>query len=194
MPACKCRYCQTKIDTKDAYLVMNGKQKAYFCNEEHYHLLVSEKEEEKRRKAEALEAARQKKKEEHDAAVKQYKADKDKVYYSICEIIGRKAIINTLLWKEWAVWNKVAANNIIGTYLEENKDYLCDVISKIENSEFLRIKYLSAILKNKLGDYKPSHKANNENKPKIKVTETFYEPVQTQNNKRRSLADLEDEF
>ena len=45
MPACKCRYCQTKIDTKDAYLVMNGKQKAYFCNEEHYHLLVSEKEE-----------------------------------------------------------------------------------------------------------------------------------------------------
>ena len=77
MPACKCRYCQTKIDTKDAYLVMNGKQKAYFCNEEHYHLLVSEKEEEKRRKAEALEAARQKKKKEHDAAVKQYKADKD---------------------------------------------------------------------------------------------------------------------
>ena len=31
---------------------------------------------------------------------------------------------------------------------------MCGVISKLEDKEFNRIRYLSAVLKNKLGDYK----------------------------------------
>ena len=108
----------------------------------------------------------------------------------MCEIIGRKEIINGILWKEWQIWNKVADNEKIGCYLEENKDYLRDVISRLENVEFNRIRYLSAILKNILGDNKPKV----EEKPRPKITMTFYEPAQTHNNRRRSLSDLEDEL
>ena len=193
MASCKCRYCQSNINTKSAHLVMIGKQKAYFCNEEHYNSFELEKAEAKQRKAEELEAARQKKKEAHDRDVEIRKEEKNKVYYLICEIVGRKEIINTVLWKEWAIWNKVADNKHIGKYLEDNKSYLISIISKLDNNEFLRIRYLSAVLKNKLGDFK--EKTYETPKPKVQVDETLYVPIApTTRSKRRSLEDLEDEF
>jgi hypothetical protein len=193
MRACKCRYCQTNTNTDDAYFAMIGKQRAYFCNEEHYGLFMQEREIKKKQEMEALEAARQKKK-ERENATQQSKEHKDRAYYLICDIIGRKQIINTALWKEWAIWNKVADNAIIGQYLEENKDYLCKTMSRIDNNEFLRIRYLSSILKNGLGDYKPRPKPVVREASKPETCMDFYEPIQTQNNKRRSLADLEDDF
>lgn len=192
--ACKCRYCQTNTKTNDAVMFMIGKLKAYFCNEEHYNLFIKEKEEAKQRKAEETKAEKQRKKEEEIAAVQKRKQDKNKVYYLICEIVGRKEIINTILWKEWALWNKVATNEQIGLYLEENKDYLISVISRLDNVEHGRIKYLSAVLKNKLGDYNPKQIVKETAKPKVKVDETFYEAASTASNKRRSLADLEEDF
>lgn len=166
----KCRICGTSIDKTMAYFVVvcdsKGKEKrAYYCSQKEY----------------ADDLARKEK-----AA-----ADKDKAYRLICDIIGRKEIINTALWKEWLQWNKVASNEVIGQYLEENKSYLISVVSRLDNVEFNRIRYLSTILKNKLGDFKA--KAKEIPKPKIQVDETFYAPT-TNNNKRRSLADLEDEF
>ena len=170
MAKAKCRICGVQLDTKTAYLVVtydknNKVKKAFFCSKEEYEKDLAKKEK---------------------AA-----ADKDKAYYLICEIIGRKEIINTALWKEWAVWNQVASNEVIGRYLEDNKKYLVDTISRLDNVEFNRIRYLSTILKNKLGDYKP--KAKEVEKPKVQVDETFYAPITTRNNKRRSLADLEDD-
>ena len=191
MPACKCRYCQTSIGIKNSYLYMLGKKKAYFCNEEHCNLFIQDYNEKKKQEMEALEAARQKK-QEREKESQQYQEYKDKAYYLICDIIGRKQIINTVLWKEWAIWNKVADNKTIGQYLEENKTYLCQILSRIDNNEFLRIRYLSTILKNKLGDYKPATKEVK--KPQPKTDAVFYEPIPTNNNKRRSLADLEDDF
>ena len=95
---CKCRYCQTNIHAKEPYLVMIGKLKAYFCNDEHYKLFTYENEEKKRikikeaeeakqrkikaaeeekqRKIKEAEEAKLKKQEEHDAAVKKWKAEK----------------------------------------------------------------------------------------------------------------------
>ena len=189
MRPCKCRYCQTNTNTEDAYMTMIGKLKAYFCNEEHYSLFIKEKEE----KEQKQEIARQEK-EEHALVVKQNKEFKDKVYYLICEIIGRKEIINTMLWKEWKTWNKVATNERIGQYLEENKSALMHIISGLNNNELQRIMYFSAILKNHLGDFKPIKIYIPTEKPKIQINEVFYEPIQTRNNKRRSLEDLEDEF
>lgn len=202
MAGCKCRYCHASLLTQNAYKVTDRKKNAYFCNEEHFKLFFEDamrkKEEEAARKLLA-----DKEREEREAAererIEKYKADKDKAYFIICEIIGRKEIINTALWKEWAIWNKVATNEVIGNYLEENKDYLIHTISKIDNVELYRIKYLSAIIKNVLGDYESS--SNHKRKMKIQVEETMYAstpastftPV-TRNNKRRSLADLEDEF
>ena len=171
MAVAKCRICGRKLNSKEAHLVItfdkNGKEKkAYFCSKDEYEQELKRKEKEK--------------------------ADKDKVYYLICEIIGRKEIVNTVLWKEWVVWNKVASNEIIGRYLEENRRYLIDIVSKLGDIEFNRIRYLSTILKNKLGDFKLKKKA--EEPRKVFVEETFYVPTVTRNNKRRSLADLEDEF
>ena len=86
----------------------------------------------------------------------------------------------------------MASNEVIGQYLEDNKRYLIDTVSRLDNVEFNRIRYLSTILKNKLGDYKP--KAKEVAKPKVQVDETFYVPTIIRSNKRRSLADLEDEI
>lgn len=199
MAGCKCRYCQARLKTNDAYMETIKNLKAYFCNKEHYLSYLDVLEEERKAKEREMEIKKElakKAREEKEAAervrIEKYKADKDKAYWLICEIIGRKEIINTALWKEWKEWNKVASNETIGHYLEENKTYLIGAISRIDDVELFRIKYLSAILKNKLGDYKV--KAKEAEKPKIKVDETFYGFNSSNNNKRRSLADLEDEF
>ena len=36
MAGCKCRFCQTRLLTQNAYKVSNDKKVFYFCNEEHY--------------------------------------------------------------------------------------------------------------------------------------------------------------
>lgn len=172
MAVAKCKICGNKLDTTAAHLVItrdkNGKEKkAYYCSIEEY-----QTDEERKKKA---------------------AVDKDRAYRFICDIVGRKEIINTILWKEWVLWNKVATNDEIGRYLEENITYLSNIISNLENNEFKRIRYLSAILKNHLGDYKP--KTQEKTKPKVVVEEIIYESVvPVRNSKRRSLADLEDEF
>ena len=176
MARAKCKICRESLDTTTAYKVIsydtNGKEKrAYYCSQEEY-------EEEENRKKKAAD-------------------DKDRVYRLICDIICRKEIINTVLWKEWQLWNKVATDELIGQYLAENKVYLTSVIERLDDIEFNRIRYLSAIIKNKLGDFKP--KAKETPKPKVQVEETVYESrpiniVPIKSNRRRSLADLEDEY
>lgn len=165
---CKCRFCQAKLTTDMAYKTEIKKLKAYFCNEEHYNLFmegIAQKEAEKVLKAKA--------KQEEEFAnrekSKKYQADKDKAYWLICEIIGRKEIINTGLWKEWKMWNKVASNEVIGNYLEENKQRLIDALSRIEDVEFVRIRYLSSILKNHLSDYE--RKSKKIEKPVVQADE-----------------------
>jgi YHS domain-containing protein len=164
----KCRICGEQLDTKTAYLVITNGKKAYYCSEEEYEI--------------------------DEAKKKKAAEDKDKVYRLICDIIGRQEIANSALWKEKTVWNKVATDEVIWQYLEENKIYLDSVISRLDDVEYNRIRYLSAILKNKLGDYKPKMETKEIEKPRIQVDDNFYEPVHTKSNKRRSLEDLEDEF
>jgi len=130
----KCRACGKELDTTTAFKLIsydtNDKEKRfYYCSRDEY------KEDEKAKEKAA--------------------ADKDKVYRLICDIIGRDEILNSILWKEKAIWNKVAADEVIAQYLEESKIYLTGVISKLEDKEFNRIRYLSAIIKNSIGDYKP---------------------------------------
>ena len=163
----KCQICARKLDTDTAYKVVvydknNNPKNKYYCSEKEYNA----EEERKKKQAE----------------------DKDRVYFLICDIIERKEIINTALWKEWALWNKVATNEVIGKYLEENKDYLKSVISRLDNVEFNRIRYLSAILKNKLGDFKPKVEVKEKIIPVIQ--EEHYE-TKFKNKKRKGFEDLE---
>ena len=166
----KCKICGAQLSTDTAFRV-DGKPPKYFCSEQEY----KAEEERKRKVAE----------------------DKDRVYRLICDIMGEQEIINSALFKEWVEWNKVADNVKIAQYLEENKDYLTTAISRIENKIYNRIRYLSAILKNALGDYKP--KVVNEEvkvQPKVvTVDETMYDTTPTMTRKRRrSLDELEDEI
>ena len=164
----KCKICGAELDTSLAYKVASKPPK-YFCSEAEY------KAEEERKKKAA--------------------EDKDKVYTLICRIIGRETIINTALWSEWKCWSKVADDAKIGQFLAENEEYLTGMISRLTDAEFPRIRYLSTVLKNRLGDYKP--KVVNEAvkvQTKVDIDETMYEAPVRNLNKRRSLADLEDEL
>ena len=167
MARCKCKICGSTLDTATAYKVTdkNGKNK-YFCS-------VSEFEAEEARKKKAAE-------------------DKDRVYRLICDIMGEKEIINTILFKEWQDWLKVSDNAKIAKYLEENYSYLSSAIARLSSSEFARIKYLSAIIRDKIKAFVP--KAEVVEKPKVVVEETIYEAPTQSLNKRRSLAELEDMF
>lgn len=167
MAKAKCKICGTELDSKTAYKVTdkNGKNK-YYCSASEF-----EAEEERKKKAQE---------------------DKDRVYRLICDIMGEKEIISTALFKEWQVWLKVADNAKIGDYLAENRDYLSSVIARLQNSEYARIRYLSAIIRDKIKAFKP--RVEVAEKPKIIVDETIYEAPTQSLNKRRSLADLEDMF
>lgn len=164
----KCKICGKVLDTSVAYKV-EGKQNKYYCSEQELRA-----EEERKKKA---------------------SEDRDRAYELICRIIGRETIINTALWSEWREWSKVADDAKIGQFLVENEEYLTGVIGRLADAEFPRIRYLSTVLKNRLGDYKP--KVVNEPikvQPKVVIDETMYEAPARSLNKRRSLADLEDEL
>lgn len=160
----KCRICGEVLDTNMAFKVVTNGKNAYYCSQDEF---------------------------EADAKAKaKASADKDMVYKLICEIIDREKIINTALWKEWNVWNKVATNEIIGKYLMENKEYLIGAIARLDNVEFNRIRYLSAILKNSLGDFKPKKEAKPAFVPS--VNEEHYE-TKFKPKVRRALLDLEED-
>ena len=169
MAKAKCRICGKELDTKIAHKVIDktGKNR-YFCSQSEY-----EAEEARKKKA------------------KEYK---DKVYRLICDIMGEKEIISTALYKEWTVWNKVADNEKISKYLEENRDYLSSVIGRLTSSEFARIRYLSTIIKDRIKEFVPRVEEKEIPKVQVKRDETIYESPTHSLNRRRSLADLEDDI
>lgn len=164
MARAKCKICGTPLDTNTAYKVTDKNNKnRYFCSQ-------SEFEEEETRKKKVAE-------------------DKDRVYRLICDIMGEKEILNTALWKEKIEWNKAFSDEFIAKYLQENKDYLTSAITRLNSSQFAKIRYLSAILKNSLGDFRP--KAVEVEKPKMAIIEEYYE-TKYKSKTRRALEDLEE--
>ena len=164
MAKAKCKICGSELDIKTAYKVTdnNGKNK-YFCSQFEF-------ETEEKRKKKAAE-------------------DKDRVYRLVCDIMGEKEIISTALFKEWQVWNKVADNEKIAKYLAENKDYLSSVIARLQTSEYARIRYLSAIIRDKIKAFVP--KVEVVEVPKI-ITEEHYE-TKYKAKTRQALLDFEED-
>lgn len=165
----KCRICGKVLNTNEAFRV-EGKPVKYFCSKQEF-----EAEEERKKKA---------------------AEDKDRVYTLICRIIGRETIINTSLFAEWKIWSSVADDAKIGQFLAENEEYLTSMIGRLADAEFPRIRYLSTVLKNRLGDYRPRVVEEVKVQPKVvTVDETMYDTTPTTTRKRRrSLDDLEDEI
>lgn len=163
MAKCKCRVCGTPHDTKDAYKVVVNNKNQYYCSQEEYEKDLGQK----RKVAE----------------------DKEKVYRLICNIMGEKEILNTALWKEKTEWNKAFSDEFIAKYLQENKDYLTSAIARLDSSQFAKIRYLSAIVKNSLGDFKP--KVIEVEKPKVVVEEHYQTKYKSKS--RVALEDLEED-
>ena len=205
----QCKVCGAKLKVETAYMVVtrsaSGKEtKKFYCSQEEYETYVLEKQKnleikkaaQERKRAEKAQQPKKKRgrppKKKVEPVVEKIPTDRDKAYQLICEILGKQQIINPSLLKEWKEWNSVASDEVIRQYLEENKEWMLRKIYSLGSTEFGCIRYLSAILKNNLVDFKP--KTPEAAKPKVQVDETFYGQITTRNNKRRSLEDLEDNY
>ena len=175
MPKCKCRACGEVLDTETAYAVMVNTKRSFYCNEEEYKQYKNDKRSIKK-----------------VSTTSKQQIDKDKVYWLICDIIGRKEIINTALWKERAIWRTIASDETIAQYLDTNKDYLTSAIDRIEDKEFNRIRYLSAIIKNKLGDF--AQNRTTESHDTVVVIQAEHYETKFKPKQRIGLEDLEDEY
>ena len=175
MAACKCKYCRSSLTTTTAYMEYVKDKKFYFCNQDHYEEYI---------------------KQEEENAVKKAKAEEleNKFYNLMCEILSVDKITNTALWKEKKELKAAYSEELIISCLEENKDWITNTVNKLDGNIYGKIRYVSTILKNKLGDYKPKMEIKEAEKPKVRVDESFYDISSSVHNKRRSLADLEDEF
>ena len=127
-------------------------------------------------------------------AMQKEKADKDAIYTEIVDIFGYK-IQNSALFKEWKCWNELASNEKILSYIQENKDYIKGSVGKLNSTEYARIRYVSAILKNSLVDYKVEPRKEPE-KIEVKNDSFFelFEPIKESKKMRKSFAELEDDL
>jgi hypothetical protein len=163
-----CQICKKKIEKDTAYKRVVGKANKYYCSEQEW-----QAEEDKKKKA---------------------AEDKNKVYNLICDMFGYE-IVNTQFFAEWTLWCKLKSNEIIYKYLRENEDYLQQICDRVFNSEYQKIRYFSAVLKNSLRDFEPRVEISQVEKPKVVIEETMYNTTPTNTkSKRRGLADLEDDI
>ena len=132
MARAKCRYCRVDVDTKTAYCVTIKEKNYYFCDEQHYN------------------AAAQKKVEE--AKIQQ---EYDEIFKITQEIFGYEFAGYALLKREINTWEKLSTREKIIIFLNENKDWLSQTMSKNFVSDFNRVRYYSTIISGRLHDFKP---------------------------------------
>lgn len=123
---------------------------------------------------------------------KEIKEDKEyrtKVIEILESVFGRK-IINTQLNKELKIISEIHTYKKIFKYIEEDKQKLINAMTKTFISEYAEIRYLAAILKNNLSDFKIVDEIKKEN------IETDFIPVTTntrykkKETKKRSMLDI----
>ena len=203
-----CRYCKSKIEKKNALQILGEKHNTYYCNQECYSNYFAEKEktknenEEVKRAKEIERLAKKQEKErqieEQKAASAARKAKRDAVYDELCDIFGYE-VQNTVLFTEWILWNKLADDEKILAYLKEHKDYIKGATARASGTEYAKIRYMSAILKNNLKDYSNSRGQRaqlpvvDDAMPK-ESSFVLFEPVKENKKVRKSFAELEDDL
>ena len=203
-----CRYCESKIEKKNALQILGEKHNTYYCNQECYSNYFAEKEKTKNeneavKRAKEIErlAKKQEKErqiEEQKAASAARKAKRDAVYDELCDIFGYE-VQNTVLFTEWILWNKLADDEKILAYLKEHKDYIKGATARASGTEYAKIRYMSAILKNNLKDYSNSRGQRaqlpvvDDAMPK-ESSFVLFDPVKENKKVRKSFAELEDDL
>lgn len=111
---------------------------------------------------------------------------KDNTYECINQIFGYK-VLNSALFKEINLLLEVYSYEHILAYLTENKEYITKVFEKDFVSEYAKIRYFTAILKNNIADFKMKEPE----KPKEVDVDM---PIMNykRRNKRRSLSEIEE--
>lgn len=120
------------------------------------------------------------------------KSPKEKMYDLIYEIFGRK-VLNTVLYKEMDEIASIHTYEKMTTYMEENKEYLIQIMEKDFRSEYFQIRYLSAVLKNSLFDYQvkePTPVIQKASELEFDMTEINYKAKK----QRKGMDDLLDEI
>ena len=203
-----CRYCKSKIEKKNALQILGEKHNTYYCNQECYSNYFAEKEKTKNeneavKRAKEIErlAKKQEKErqiEEQKAVSAARKAKRDAVYDELCDIFGYE-VQNTVLFTEWILWNKLADDEKILAYLKEHKDYIKGATARASGTEYAKIRYMSAILKNNLKDYSNS-RGQRAQLPVVddampnESSFVLFEPVKENKKVRKSFAELEDDL
>lgn len=110
---------------------------------------------------------------------------KDNTYTCINEIFGYK-VLNSALFKEINLLLETYSYEHILAYLMENKNYITKVLEKDFVSEYAKIRYFSAIIKNNIADFKMKEPE----KPREIDVDM---PIRNykRKNKRRSLEEIE---
>ena len=156
-----CKYCKAKIEKKDAFQVHGEKYNTYYCNKECYSNAIAKKEETQKIKSASGEK-------------KQRKIDP--VYEEIADIFGYR-IQNSALFAEMKLWRGICDDAKILAYLQENKDRIKAAMERASSSEYARIRYVSAILKNSLADYNVKNIEAENTTPGITVDEDYIMPI-----------------
>ena len=160
-----CRYCKSKIEKKDALQIPGEKYNTYYCNQECYSKANAEK---KAKEIERL-AKKQEKEENKQKRI-------DPVYEEIADIFGYR-IANSALFKEMKLWRGICDDTKILAYLQENRDRIKSAMERASSSEYARIRYVSAILKNSLADYNVKNIEAEKTTPGITVDEDYIMPI-----------------
>lgn len=113
---------------------------------------------------------------------------KNKIYLIINDIFGHK-VTNTALFKEIAEIASAHTYEKILSYLQYKREDLDRFMSKSFSSEYGKIRYMSAILKNNLADYEiPKVEIIKQTEPDM--TEVKYIPK----TRKKSLGEFMDEM
>ena len=116
------------------------------------------------------------------------KEAKDNVYNLINHIFEKK-VTNTALFKEINALLETHTYEEILSYLQDNEDYLCRVMSKDFQSEYAKIRYFSTILKNNMADFQQKEEVKIVRDVKVDVSESKFK----RKNKRKPLVEYEEE-
>lgn len=160
-----CRYCKSKIEKKDALQIPGEKYNTYYCNQECYSKANAEK---KAKEVERL-AKKQEKEENKQKRI-------DPVYEEIADIFGYR-IQNSALFAEMKLWRGICDDTKILAYLQENRDLIKSAMERASSSEYARIRYVSAILKNSLADYNVKNIEAEKTTLGITVDEDYIMPI-----------------
>ena len=113
---------------------------------------------------------------------------KDDTYECINKIFGY-VVTNTAIFKEINALVKNYNYSLILSYLQENFDYLYEVMHRDFEKEYGKIRYFSAILNNNLRDYKKEKE--DEYTPVKQVEVEIIENHYKRKKKRRGLDEIE---